>query len=276
MTNSGSINSSFGHMKIMPLGRQKTNETYGVSNQSSTGSICLHCSLDSKNCKHNNDGFNYGESNNNNNPNKLIYDEYYLKRNHPSRIRGNRNIKQFKSQMRRRTFWEDLFDLLKQYCCCCLFGGCCCSCTNDSCCEEWWYYCCGCCCSDSYLRDDYNNNNNNNNLTSNNIQSNIKYERYNSQQSTGSSNTPYSNYHIDLNNNSKYQIIHEDSQPIKLELNDENNNNNIKNSNNGNDLKHSLISNVSHNNSIGGVHVEHLKPSIASQYDHKFTIKNTE
>merc|ERR1712113_1267151 len=112
--------------------------------------------------------------------------------------------KQFKNQynMKRRTIWEDLFDAAKQYCCCCLFDGCCkcCKC-RDECCEEWWYYFCGCLCSDSYLRDDYEADHN---------QRYGGYIQYGSQTNNTINSTPYSNYHIDLNNNAKYKIIHED------------------------------------------------------------------
>ena len=253
-TSINSSSNSFGRMNVMPLNRQRTNETLGTINSATTTrtTTCLQCSLDIPNCKciiH-----RYGE------PQQPQHQHQYLKTH-----RVRHDLKQYKQQniRKRRTIWHDLFDALKKYCCCCLFDGCCCDC-RGGCCQEWWYYFCGCCCSDSYLRDDYNHHSiqqqQQQQAQHGGYNMYAPHQSFNPRRATHDthSSTPYSNYALDLNN-SKYEIIqneYDDGGAIKLEINDNHHNNN------NNELKHSLIS----NNSFAGAGADYLKHSV-SQFD---------
>jgi len=113
LTNSSS--DSFGQMRVVPLGRQRTGDTFNGPNVGifggSSGTVFTFDDRD-------------GEP-------------------RPPQVQQQQPLE----WRRRRTFWGDLCRAIKRYCCCCLFGGCC----ESECCEEWIYYFCGCCCSDSYL-----------------------------------------------------------------------------------------------------------------------------
>merc|ERR1712129_194738 len=85
-------------------------------------------------------------------------------------LRHNQERQLVFAHRRRRTFWDDLFGCAKKFCCCCLFDGC----RQHRC----LYYFCGCFCP---LRDDAN------------VRMKSKEQ-----------------YHIDLDNDAKYQILSTD------------------------------------------------------------------
>ena len=168
LTNSSS--ESYGQMLVVPLGRQKTGDTFNGPNIGSSGTL-----------------FTFDDNDRDGEP----QDE------HPQM--GGYGVQNgvYPQMRRRRTFWGDLCGAIKRYCCCCLFGGCCC---RNECCEEWIWYCCGCCCGDSYLNEEYE---------ADARHLGYVLNRSGAGGSGGTMSSSYSNYHIDLNN-TEYKIIHED------------------------------------------------------------------
>jgi len=108
-------------------------------------------------------------------------------------------------------------------------------------------------------------------------------------QSGQSSSTAYSNYALDINNSAKYQIIHDEydggnvhpmqrpQQSSQVNGNENGNTvNALKLEVNNEDLKHSLMSHHSHNESMGGAGAEYLKHSLSQVDPNQFTMKSTE